>query len=443
MRPLPKRPGANAAIPLPEEVAVLHPMDVKAAPKKSRKRNVLLASTIVLLLAAGAAGAVTFASPITPSLDASRIQMGAVLSEPFAETVPINGVIIPDETVYLDTVNGGRVVEVFVEDGARVLAGQPLLRLTNTDLELQVMAREAQYTQQLSNLARTQIEFDQTRLGYDRQLSDAQLDIDLTQSALDRRLPVEKTGVPLAEIERLKAELDHKQRTHAMLVEARERDQIHAARNLDQLRNSVGRMQESLDLMRTSLTNLAVTAPLDGQVANLTPRMGEVVAPGARIGQVDKADGFRVKALVDEFYLGRIGAGQQAQAMFAGEPVTLEVSKVYPSVEDRRFRVDLKIISEAPKGLRSGQSLRAKLAIEASEPALSIPTGDFVEHTGGLSVFVVLNGDEYARRRDIQIGRRGTDRVEVLSGLAEGETILISGYAALGDASRVKLEGRF
>ncbi|MEM7493357.1 MAG: efflux RND transporter periplasmic adaptor subunit [Pseudomonadota bacterium] len=365
------------------------------------------------------------------------MRLGTVDIKPFAETLPVNGVLVPRNTVFVDAVKGGSVVEILVEDGAIVSAGEVLARMTNTELELQVMAHEAQYAQQLSNLARAQIEYDQSQLRYRQQLSDAKLDIELTHSSLERRLPVEKTGVPQAEIDRLTSELAHKRRTNDMLQQARESDQAHAAQNLAQLRASLSRMKDSLELMRSTLDRLTVVAPMNGRLVGFELQVGELVAPGTRIAEIHETDAYKLTAMLDEFYLGRVTVGQTAEARLGDTSIRLVVDKVHSRVENRRFRIELSFPDGTAGTLRTGQTVRSKLILTDASDAVTVPIGDFLEHTGGNSIFVVDEGT--AKLRYIRLGRRSAGHVEVLSGLSDGETVIVGGYAGLDGLDRVRV----
>ncbi|MEM9054402.1 MAG: HlyD family efflux transporter periplasmic adaptor subunit, partial [Pseudomonadota bacterium] len=313
---------------------------VHQRPSRLSYKSTLIGAAVILTLGAG--GFVYASGGLNPSarvIDA-RMTVGSVAVRPFEEGIPVNGQLIPERTVYLDTVEGGRVIKRHQEDGTYVTAGTPLITLRNKSLELDVMNREAQYTQQLSSLAQAQIAFDQNMLRYDQDLMNAELEINLTRADLDRRLPRDVTGVPQSEIDRLQAELSHRERSYAVIAAAKERDTTNAARNLEQLKQSVARMQASIDLVRESLDGLTLRAPIDGEVSALTTEVGEVLAPGARVAQIDETGAFKVRAQINEFYLGRLVTGQTAQTILSGDNHVLTIDKIYPAVENREFAAD-------------------------------------------------------------------------------------------------------
>ncbi|MEM9599960.1 MAG: HlyD family efflux transporter periplasmic adaptor subunit, partial [Pseudomonadota bacterium] len=316
-------------------------MDQKAASKSPKRRALTIGLIATLLLAGSATAYVAFGLNSAQAVQADRISTGSVEFTRFGETIPVNANVIPEDTVFLDTVEGGRVTTLHVEDGATVSAGTPLVTLKNSDLELQVIGREAQYTQQLSNLAQSQMAFDQSQLRYDQQLMDAKLQIDLTRASLERRLPIEETGVSQSEIDRLQAELTHQEASFELISDAKVRDTQNANRNLNQLRQSVSRMEDSVDIMRTSLEQLTLRAPIDGRVSAMTVQPGQYLSPGSRVGQVDVSGAFKLRAFVNEFYLNRLSVGQSAMADIGGQSYALSVAKIYPTISDRLFEVDL------------------------------------------------------------------------------------------------------
>ena len=452
MKPLPKmkRKGDTpdrtvAVVPHPATAdAVAEPMsETMDADRKTpppRRRRLIIGASVAVLVAAGTY--VYFSDVLTPSASVAeaRMTIGSVAVRPFEESIPVNAMLIPERTVYLDTVEGGRVVKRHEEDGTYVTAGTPLITLRNKSLELDVMNREAQYTQQLSSLAQAQISFDQNMLRYDQDLMDAELQINLTRADLDRRLPRDVTGVPQSEIDRLEAELSHRERSYAAIAAAKERDTANAARNLDQLKQLVARMEASIDLVRESLDGLTLRAPIDGEVSALTTEVGEVLSPGARVAQIDETGAFKVRAQINEFYLGRLSIGQTAQTTINGDVMVLSIDKIYPTVENREFAADLRFVDAAPEGLRRGQSLQLRIALGEQSEYLTIPTGAFYEETGGQFVYVLSDNAGTAQKREVVLGRRGNDQIQVISGLTAGEDVITSSYSTFGGRERVRIE---
>ena len=453
MKPLPKmnRKGETpdtpaSVLPHPSKIEAENPdhisdMDSKhASPPKSRRKSLFIGASLAALLITGGSVYVTGGLNPSATISEARMTIGSVAVRPFEESIPVSAMLIPERTVFLDTVEGGRVIERHEEDGTHVAAGTPLITLRNKSLELDVMNREAQYTQQLSSLAQAQIAFDQNMLRYDQDLMNAELEINLIRADLDRRLPRDVTGVPQSEIDRLQAELSHKQRSYAAIAAAKERDTANARRNLDQLKQSVARMQESIGLVRESLDGLTLRAPIDGEISALTTEVGEVLAPGARVAQIDETGTFKVRAQINEFYLGRLTTDQTAQTVLGGETHQLSIDKIYPTVQNREFAADLRFVGSAPLGMRRGQSLQLRIALGDAAEYLTIPTGAYYEETGGQYVYVLSDQGNSAARREVVLGRKSSDQIQVISGLSAGEDIITSSYSSFGGRDRVRIE---
>jgi len=334
MRPLPKKKSHTS------ETVIAHFQDAESATGMDRAvtqkgrhfRPVAIGSVIALSLLGLAFLYTEVGLNSSQRVVAERIVTGKVSLSSFNETIPVSATVIPENSVFLDTVSGGRVKEVYVEDGATVEEGAPLVALENADLELQVISREAEFGQQLSSLAQAQVNFDQSLLQYQRELMDERLKIDLTRASLERRLPAHETGVALSEIDELRAELEHQEATYALIRRAKDRDAENGRRNLDQLRASVQRIENSLEIVRSSLDQLPLRAPINGRVSALTLQSGQYLAPGSRVAQVDVTGAFKVRAYADEFYLNRLTTGQTAVATVSGEQYKLVVKIIFPSI---------------------------------------------------------------------------------------------------------------
>ena len=169
-------------------------------------------------------------------------------------------------------------------------------------------------------------------------------------------------------------------------------------------------------------------APVTGQLTSLNAELGEQKAKGFPLGQIDVLDGFKVQAGIDEFYITRINAGQEATFPLGGQEYSLSIRHVYPEVTEGRFRVDLEFVGEAPNDIRRGQTLPLRIALGDLSQALLLERGGFYQTTGGNWVFVVDDGGDTASRRDIRIGRQSPVYFEILDGLSPGEKVVTSAY---------------
>jgi HlyD family secretion protein len=360
----------------------------------------------------------------------------------FTEYVPATATVAPRTTAYLDAVEGGQVAEVMVEEGAFVTRGQVLLKLKNTNLQLEMLGRQAQLMEQLDRLNQTILSFEQARLSHERELIEASAQIEQLTQRQRRREALRGTGtVSQQELDELAIDLGRARKLQAAALEARDVDAKFRNEQVSQLRSAIKTTRENLDMASETLQSLSVKAPITGQLTALDADLGAAKSPGQRIGQIDDSHAYKVEAGIDEFYLGRVKPGQHATAESNGKTWTLEVAKVYPQVTSRQFKVDLYFTqAAAPEGLHRGQSMQVRLEVGAPSKELVAANGPFFEETGGNWVFVLPKAGNVAERRAVRFGRRNPEQIEVLSGLAEGERIITSGYEQLRRFDRVEIK---
>ena len=419
--------------------------ELSAMDRRVRLRRITpaLIGGLILVLAVVVAGAyayMRYGRERVLSVAAERVRISVVSEAPFAEYVPVTGSIVPRDTAYLDITEGGQVTEVLVEEGTLVTAGQPLARLKNTRLELEVLGREAQLMEQQNNLGNARLAYEQSVLRNRRDSMSVQLEIARLRDELARLRTLEGTGTPVATIRDLERTLDYNEELKTVVEQAQAGEIELAERNIAQLELSVASMTQSLALVRDTLGDLTIVAPIDGQLTAFDINLGEVVGAGQAIGQIDTVGSFKVSALVDEFYLGRISPGQPASVEISGETYPLEVAKVYPNVRDRQFQVDLEFAAAAPAELRRGQTVRPRVELGETAETLVIDNGPYYEDTGGIWVFALSPDAATAERRDVTLGRRNPEHIEILAGLAEGDRVITSSYETFRDVQRIEFD---
>ncbi len=414
-------------------------MDRPLAPRLITRDRTVAAIVAVAVLAVAAFAWFRYGAQRTVAATPNRLTISAVSFDRFREYIPVTGNIVPRTTVYLDAIEGGQVTAVNAEAGQIVAAGDAILTLKNTNLQLEVIGREAQLTEQLNNLSTTTLAFEQNRLRHRRELIEIDFQIDRLNREISRLTPlIASGGITHAELDDLEAERDYRRALRDAVEDAQAIDAQSQATQIDTLREAVSAMNRNLSIARENLDNLIVTAPITGQLTVFEANVGESKAPGERIGQIDEMGAFRISAFVDEFYLTRVRIGQTATVRIDGQTHTLEVAKVYPDVRNRQFEVDLKFASATPASVRRGQTVRMRLEIGEPADSLVLTNGRFFEETGGTWVFVLDPSGDHAERRNVRLGRRNPDGIEVLEGLREGEHVITSSYERFMDADRVQ-----
>lgn len=408
---------------------VLSAMDRPVAKRVFTPGRVLLAVGTPLFVVAAVYGFGLFGQTRVTEVGFERITVSPVTRGTFVEYILVAGNIVPRTTVFLDAVDGGQITAVHAEAGDIVSRGQSLVVLKNTKLQLEVIGREAQLTEQLNNLSATSLAFEQNRLAHRRELIDIDHRIDSLSRELARLRPLTVTGAAAqSDLTDLQADLKYQEALRAAVVEAQRVDTEFQSAQKVALRDAIAAMTENLSIARENLDNLVITAPVSGRLTMLEAHVGETRAPGQRIGQIDELDAFKVSAVIDEYYLSRVAVGQIATVEVSGEHYDLEIVKIYPDVRNRQFEVDLRFTGKAPERVRRGQSVRLNLEIGQPADTLMIRHGAFLTDTGGSWAFVMNTEGSIAKRRNVRLGRRNPDNIEVLHGLDAGDRIITSSY---------------
>lgn len=320
--------------------------------------------------------------------------------------------------------------------------GQILVDLSNTALQLDVISREAQVTEQLNNLKTIELSLEQNRLSHKRNLIEIDYQIIRLSRLVERRkLLVVGGSVSIAEFENAQDELDYYKKRRAITIESQKSDEKMQKQQMIQLTSSTKQLEKNLIFAHKNLDNLAVRAPVSGKLTAFDAVIGQSMSRGQRLGQIDDPDHFKVKAQIDEFYLGRVDVGQRALVKVGGEELKLIVTKTYPQVRNGQFEIDMIFAETTPGGIRRGQTVQSKLFLGDTGKAIVIPNGSFYADTGGTWIFVVSLDGTKAVRRDVRLGRRNSKVIEVIDGLQPGEKVIVSPYTNYIDMDRLEFTG--
>jgi len=374
------------------------------------------------------------------SVESRRLTISTVSRGQFDDFIPLRGRVTPSLTVFLDAVEGGRVERVLVEDGAAVQEGQLLAILSNSDLQLNVLARQTEVTQQINSMRSQELALAQTRLANERALIDAELQAQTARRQYEVQRPLAERGfVAGRTIADSRDTFEAARRRSEATRRQRASDERLQSQQLAQLRASASSLDTSLGLARASLDALNLRAPVAGQLTALNIQVGQSLQRGERLGQIDSQGRNKLVAQVDEFYLGRVAQGQTATAEIGGKSFAMRVAKIYPQVQNGAFAIDLAFAEAEPGELQRGQSVQVRLTLGDPAPALLLPSGAFYDESGGRWVFVVAPDGRSAVRRQVRLGRRNAFHVEVLEGLNPGERVITSPYTGFAQRERLVL----
>ena len=370
---------------------------------------------------------------------ADRLSIATVQRGTFEDYVPLRTRVEPLLTVYIDAIEGGRVEKVLVEDGANLAAGQPIAVLSNAELQLSTLARQTEVEQQINNMRSQELALAQTRVANRRAVLEAELALDKTRRQYEREAPLARRGfVAGRQFDDTTDQLRYEQRRVAVLRQGQATDDRLLNSQLAQQRASTRVLAGGLDIARANLDALNLRAPVAGQLSGFTIQVGQSMQPGERIGQIDSPGRNKLRAGVDEYYLGRVAVGQVARIEGAGNR-TAKVAKIFPQVQNGQFQIELQFVGAEPPALQRGQTVQVRLTLSDPAPAVTIPAGGFYNDTGGTWIFVVAPDGDRAVKRQVRLGRRNADMIEVLDGLQPGERVVTSPYTGFADKDALTL----
>ena len=370
----------------------------------------------------------------TMTIDATDITISDVTRGKFDDYVRLNGQVLPIQVVQISPEEGGIVREKVVEEGTRVRKGDVILRLSNSNLDLQILNAEAELAEKQNLLRNTQVAMQQDRLNNRTEQATLDTDCDRKRRAYEQNARLYKERLISKEVY-LQSREDYKlaRRKQSLISQRLKQDSLYRHVQMAQMEDNLDNMRKNVLLVRDRKNKLEVRSAIDGELGLLDVELGQNIAAGQNIGQINDLSDFKVQAQIDEHYIDRVRPGLSASFSRDGKTYRLRVRKVYPEVRNGTFRTDFVFVGERPAQMRSGQTYYVELALGKSQQATLIPRGTFFQTTSGNWIFVLDKSGRKAYRRNISIARQNPQYYEVTDGLEPGERVITSGYEAFKD----------
>ncbi len=408
-------------------------MDRAIEKKKWTSKKMITIAVVVAIVALIAVSYYFTSGKSKLNVDEERITISEVTKGKFQEFIPVNGVVLPLTTIYLDASEGGRVEEKFVEDGSVVKKGQPILRLSNTDLLMTMMSQQNTVYNTLTQMQINNNAAQQNTVSKLNQMADVE---SLFQEAervylMDKQL-FEQKVIGVQEFKKAQNDYNYYSRKKKLAQQILQQDSVSRAQQGEQDKRSYKGSQEALNMMRQKVNDLIVKSPIDGQLTSMDAEIGQTKRQGDRLGQIDVSSGFKVRVDIDEHYISRIYSGLKGDFTFADKTYKLKISKVFTQVVNGRFQVDMQFDGTVPTGIRRGQTLQIRLTLSDEKEVIRLPRGGFYQQTGGNWIFKVSTNGKTAYKTDIQLGSQNPDYYEVLQGLKPGDKVVTSNYENYG-----------
>jgi HlyD family secretion protein len=368
------------------------------------------------------------------NVERDKITVAEVTYGVFQDFIPVTGTVLPSETRYLDAREGGIIQSIVKETGDMVKVGDVIMKLSNSTLELSVLSQQASLYEQINRSTTTRLSLNQNDLSQQQRLAEIDYQISLLQPQYERfKQLYEKDLVSKRDLEEIEEQykfyLTTRELTHASYIV----DSTSRIRQLQELNASEGRMRQNLEGVNMILDNLIIRAPIDGQLATPDHELGQSIIRGERLGQIDVVGSYKVRVRIDELYLPRVDIGLKGSFPQSGVNYELVITKIFPTITDGRFEVDMEFTGDQPESIKRGLSVRIRLELGNSAEALLLPMGGFYKDSGGNWVFLVDESGDRAVRKDIRLGRKNSEFFEVMGGLEAGQKVITSSYDHFGD----------
>lgn len=408
--------------------------------KKGISKKAIVYSLIGVSIIALLSFALLRNSSSSVRLDTTNLVMKKVVKAPFQEFISVDATIQPKKTVIIDALISGKIVRKYVEDGTMLQKGEPILELENIDLQLDILNRETAVLDLINNIRQTQINLGLNNANRKKELSDIQHQLrEANRDFLVNKQLWKDSVIAKTEYQASQNQYNYTSQKAQLIQVINKQDSISSVEQIQQMKASLEQSNKNLALMKTKLEDLVVKAPIDGQLTNFNRELGQLINPGENIGQIDVISGFKINAQIDQYYLNRISIGQQAIATINNQSYQVKVSRVYPTVVNSFFSVDLEFEGKQPNSITRGQNLVVKIELSTAREALVIPRGGFYQSTGGRWVFVIDSEDKLAVKREIKLGKQNPKFFEVLDGLKQGDQVITSSYQGFEEYEKLKL----
>ena len=367
--------------------------------------------------------------------DKDTLTIGDVKSGEFNDYIRVSGQVQPMVTIQLSPREGGTVEKIILEEGAMVKAGDPILELSNDDLDLQILNSEAELAEKENILRNTMIQMEQQKLSLRQDEATLEIEVQRTKRAYEQQKALYADKL-IAKEEYLKAKEDYElsQKKYKLVLDRAVQDSLYRSVEIAQMQDNLSNMRQNMALIRGRKANLTIKSPIDGELGLLDAVLGQSIPADTRIGQINSVGSYKIEAQIDEHYIDRVVPGLEAEFERQGEKFSAQVRKVYPEVRDGKFQADFKFTETQPENIRTGQTYYLNLQLGQPESAILIPRGAFYQKTGGKWIYVLTKDGSKAVKRNIRIGRQNPQYYEVLEGLEPGEKVITSSYDNFGES---------
>ncbi len=373
-------------------------------------------------------------------VDGSTIVTGTAIDGEFNDYIRLSGQVQPMTTVQISPTEGGNVQRIVAEEGSHVNAGDVIVVLSNESLDMQILNSEAELAEKENILRNTLISMEQQKLSVRQDRLSLQIEVKRAKRAYEQNKALYEEKL-IAREDYLKSQEDYELAKDKLdlVINREQQDSLYRSTQISQMHESLENMRINMNMIRKRKENLSVKAPISGELGLLDVELGQSVAAGAKIGQINDLNSYKIQAQIDEHYIDKVSPGLDATFERQNEKFSASIRKVYPEVRDGKFKADFKFVGAQPENIRTGQTYYLNLQLGQPTESILIPRGSFYQSTGGKWIYVMSADGSKAVKRSIRIGRQNPQYYEVLDGLEPGEKVIISSYESFGDKDELDI----
>ena len=414
-------------------------MDIKRAPQKKTRRNLLIAGGAVALVATTVA--LSNLEARAPGISRSELWVDSVQRGTMVRQVRAPGTLVPENIRYVAAVTAGRVEARPLRPGSPVKSSTILLELSNPEVQLQALEAQRQLTQAEQDLVTLKTTLETNRLSQASMvaqmrtlrataLRDAAVTEGLDAKGLSSKNEVERARDVAIE---LQARLDLEQQRLDILSSAMGEQLSKARANLEQMR-AVARFQQE------RVASMRVNAGLDGELQTLPLELGQWVVPGQVLATVAQPGRLKAVLRVPETQAKDIVIGQKTAVDTRNGIIDGRVMRVDPISTNGTVTVEIALEGELPKGARADLSVDGVIELERLEQVLYVGRPAYGQPEQAIGLFRIEPDGKTAIRMSVRLGRASVSTIEVLQGLQTRDSVIISDMSRFDNVNRVRIE---
>ncbi len=416
-------------------------MDV---PRQGVRRQKLIRRALWITLAAVSIPLVTFGlsrlKPAAPAVEKSTLWTDAVKRGPMLRQVRGLGTLVPEEILFIQAVNEGRVDRIVLRPGAQVKSDTILLVLSNPELELAAEDLKWQVKAAEANLADLRVRLETAKL--DLRAAVARVESEFVQAKLkwERDEALAKEGLtPDLNVKLSRASSEELAKRFEIDQKRLEISAASAEAQLAAQQVQIEKLRAQYELKRQQVENLKIRAGAEGVLQQMAVEAGQRVTPGASLAKVAQPQKLKAEIKVPETQAKDVVIGQSAQVDTHNGVIAGRVSRIDPAAVGGNVTVDIRLEGELPPGARPDLSVDGTIELERLSDVLYVQRPVFGQPNSLISLFKVSPDDKEANRVQVRIGRVSVQTVEILEGLRIGDRVILSDMSAWDGQDRLRL----